>query len=131
MRSRDGSATGAGNGLSKSLQGLPGTGRKEEWVDGGTCSSSASPFRTTNIPVQEILQKLDTVTAQLETVTKESAREVSVLKADLENEKEARRGWQDKAATQRELLSSMVCHSQVLYGCGSSLGRNRHGLCLC
>jgi hypothetical protein len=71
------------------------------------------------------------VTAQLEAVTKESAREVSVLKADLENEKEARRGWQDKAATQRERLSLMVCHSQALHGCGSSLSRNRHGLCLC
>ena len=71
------------------------------------------------------------MTAQLETVTNESAREVSVLKADLENEKEARRGWQDKAAMQRERLSSMVCHSQALYGCGSSLDRNRRGLCLC
>jgi hypothetical protein len=44
MRSKDGFATGAGDGLPKSLQGLPGTGRKEEWVGGGTCSSSASPF---------------------------------------------------------------------------------------
>ncbi|PMD21780.1 hypothetical protein NA56DRAFT_645570 [Hyaloscypha hepaticicola] len=81
--------------------------------------------------MEEILQKLDTVTAQLETVTNESAREVSVLKADLEDQKKARRGWQDEAAAQRERLASMVCHSQALYGCGSSLGRNRHGLCLC
>jgi hypothetical protein len=44
MKSKDGFATGAGDGLPKSHQGLPGTGRKEEWVDGGTCSSSASPF---------------------------------------------------------------------------------------
>ncbi len=131
MRSKDGFATGARDGLPKSLQRLPGTGRKEEWFDGGICSTLASPFWNTNIPVQEILQKLDTVTAQLETVTNESVREVSILKADLENEQEARRGWQDKAATQRERLSLMVCHSQALYGCGSSLGRNRHGLCLC
>ncbi len=71
------------------------------------------------------------MTAQLESVTKESAREVSVLKADLESEKEARRVWQDKAAVQRGRLLSMVCYTQVLYGYGSSFGRNRHGLCLC
>jgi hypothetical protein len=57
-----------------------------------------------------MLEKLDAVTSQLDTVTKESARELSVLKADFENEKESRRGWQDKAVTLREHLSSMVCH---------------------
>jgi hypothetical protein len=48
-------------------------------------------------------------------VTKENSREVSILKADLESEKEARRGWQDKAVTLRGSLSSMVCNSQALY----------------
>lgn len=59
--------------------------------------------------------KLNAATAQLHTVTKESAREVSILKADLESEKEARRGWQDKAVTLRERLTSMVCKSEPLY----------------
>ena len=58
--------------------------------------------------LQDILDKLDLVTVQLETVTKESAKEVSVLKSDLESEKEARRTWQDKAVLSRERLSVMV-----------------------
>ena len=41
-------------------------------------------------------------------MTRERAREVSVLEADLESEKEARRGWQDKAGTLREKLTGMV-----------------------
>jgi hypothetical protein len=57
---------------------------------------------------QEILAKLDAVTARLDTVANESARETSILKADLESEKEARRAWQDKSATLRDRLSSMV-----------------------
>jgi hypothetical protein len=65
--------------------------------------------------LEEILQNLDVVMAQLDTVTKENSREVSILKADLESEKEARRGWQDKAVTLRGSLSSMVCNSQALY----------------
>jgi hypothetical protein len=81
--------------------------------------------------LEEILQKLDVVTAQLDTVRKESAREVSILKADLESEKEARRGWQDKAVTLRGSLSSMVCNSQACITVGSLHGRNNHGLCLC
>jgi hypothetical protein len=63
--------------------------------------------------LQEILQKLDAVTAQLDTATKKNAREVSILKADLESEKEARRGWQDKAVTQRDRLLLMVCSSRL------------------
>jgi hypothetical protein len=65
--------------------------------------------------LEEILQNLDVVMAQLDAVTKENSREVSILKADLESEKEARRGWQDKAVTLRGSLSSMVCNSQALY----------------
>ena len=57
---------------------------------------------------QEILAKLDAVTARLDTVANESAREASILKADLESEKEARRAWQDKSATLRDRLSSRV-----------------------
>jgi hypothetical protein len=72
---------------------------------------------TNNVPsqrgsqflLQDILAKLGDVTARLDTVTNESAKEVSILKADLESEKEARRAWQDKAGTLRERLSSMVC----------------------
>ncbi len=52
--------------------------------------------------------KLDTVTAQLDMVKSDSTREVSILKADLENEREARRNWQDKAGTLRERISAMV-----------------------
>jgi len=55
-----------------------------------------------------LLAKLDAVTARLDTVANESAREASILKADLESEKEARRAWQDKSATLRDRLSSMV-----------------------
>ncbi|KAE9364678.1 hypothetical protein N431DRAFT_421835 [Stipitochalara longipes BDJ] len=64
--------------------------------------------------VEEILIKLDAVEAQLDTVVKDSAREVSILKADLESEKEARRGWQDKAGTLRERISSMEQARYVL-----------------
>ena len=59
---------------------------------------------------QEILAKLSTVTLQLENVTRERVDEVSVLKADLESEKVARRGWQDKAGTLRERLLEMVIY---------------------
>jgi len=52
--------------------------------------------------------KLDGVAAQLDIVTKEKEREVSILKADLESEKVARRGWQDKEGSLRERLLSMV-----------------------
>ena len=47
-------------------------------------------------------------------MTKESAREVSILKADLESEKEARRVWQDKAGKLRERISSMVHNSSAI-----------------
>ncbi|KUJ17501.1 uncharacterized protein LY89DRAFT_781698 [Mollisia scopiformis] len=46
--------------------------------------------------IEEMLSKLDTVTADLERVTQDRAREVSILKADLETEREARRGLQEK-----------------------------------
>jgi hypothetical protein len=52
--------------------------------------------------------KLDAVTAQLDMVTSDSTREMSILKADLENEIEARRNWQDKAGALRERISAMV-----------------------
>jgi hypothetical protein len=51
---------------------------------------------------------LEAVSTQLENVTKDRTREVSILKADLESEREARRGWQEKAGTFREQLSSVV-----------------------
>lgn len=41
-------------------------------------------------------------------MSKDRAKEVSILSADLENEREARRGWQDKAVTFRQSLSKMV-----------------------
>jgi len=57
--------------------------------------------------VEEILASLEAVSARLDNVTKDRTREVSILKADLESEREARRGWQEKAGTLREQLSSM------------------------
>jgi hypothetical protein len=53
---------------------------------------------------------MDIVTAQLDTVTEEKARDVSNLTADLESEKEARRGWQVKATTLRERVFAMVSY---------------------
>jgi predicted DNA-binding ribbon-helix-helix protein len=41
------------------------------------------------------------VTLQLDEMARERAREVSTLQADLESEKEARRGWQDIASSLR------------------------------
>jgi hypothetical protein len=58
--------------------------------------------------LQEVLAKLNAVTLQRDEVTRERVREVSVLEADLESEKEARRGWQDKAGTLRKKLVGMV-----------------------
>jgi len=58
-----------------------------------------------------VIAKLDAVSSQLEDVTKERAREIAVLQADLESEKEARRGWQDRAGTFREQLLGMVISS--------------------
>lgn len=60
-----------------------------------------------------MLEKLDSVMSQLGTVITEKAKEISVLTADLESEKEARRGWQDKAVVLRERLQSMVRSSFV------------------
>jgi len=57
--------------------------------------------------IEEVIAKLDAVSSQLEDVTKERAREIAVLQADLESEKEARRGWQDRAGTFREQLLGM------------------------
>lgn len=59
---------------------------------------------------QEILAKLSAVTLQLENFTRERVCKVSVLEADLESEKEARRGWQEKAGALRDRLSGMVLH---------------------
>jgi hypothetical protein len=57
-----------------------------------------------------VLARLDTVKAELDAVTKEKERDVSLLTKDLESEKEARRGWQDKAIVLRERLSAMVSY---------------------
>jgi hypothetical protein len=61
---------------------------------------------------------LETVSAQLDNVTKDRTREVSILKADLESEREARRGWQEKAGTLREQLSSMVRYRNLVVKMG-------------
>jgi hypothetical protein len=50
------------------------------------------------------------VTAQLDTAVEEKAREVSSLTAELENEQEARRGWQNKVATLRERVFALVSY---------------------
>lgn len=57
--------------------------------------------------VLEVLEKLEVVTEQLELVTDERTKEVLMLRADLESEKESRRGWQDRAQASRERLSLM------------------------
>jgi hypothetical protein len=57
---------------------------------------------------------LEAVSTQLENVTKDRTREVSILKADLESEREARRGWQEKAGTLREQLSSVVRYRNLV-----------------
>ncbi|KAG0645059.1 hypothetical protein D0Z07_9098 [Hyphodiscus hymeniophilus] len=67
-----------------------------------------------DVLVEEVLAKLSVVTSQLDAVTTERAREVSVLEADLESEKEARRGWQDKAASFRQRLLGMVFHEDFV-----------------
>lgn len=50
------------------------------------------------------------LTAKLDSVTKEKARDVSILENDLESEQEARRSWQGKAVVLRERLLAMVNH---------------------
>lgn len=57
---------------------------------------------------QEVLDRLAAVTAELKNVTSDRKREVAILTADLESERDARRGLQDKAATLREQLTVMV-----------------------
>ncbi|KAF8851374.1 hypothetical protein BDZ45DRAFT_679155 [Acephala macrosclerotiorum] len=57
--------------------------------------------------IEEILNKLDDVTARLETVTQDRAKEVSTLSADLEAEREIRRGLQGKAEILRQNLSGV------------------------
>jgi hypothetical protein len=57
---------------------------------------------------------LEAVSTRLENVTKDRTREVSILKADLESEREARRGWQEKAGTLREQLSSVVRYRNLV-----------------
>lgn len=83
--------------------------------------------------IQEVLAKLNEVTLQLSDVMRERAREVSILQADLESEKEARRRWQDKAGTLRERLSEMVVSSIIEQSSfiADFASRSRHGLCLC
>ncbi len=66
------------------------------------------PALRTHVDKQEILARLDAVTTELDVVSKERAKEASILRADFESEREARRGWQDKAVTLRQQLSSMV-----------------------
>lgn len=61
---------------------------------------------------QSVLARLDAVTAELEAVTKAKERDVSLLMRDLESEKEARRGWQEKGVAMRERLSALVRYPQ-------------------
>jgi hypothetical protein len=61
---------------------------------------------------------LETVSTQLDNVTKDRTREVSILKADLESEREARRGWQEKAGTLREQLSLTVRYRNLVVKMG-------------
>lgn len=68
------------------------------------------PYLQPTIYIQEILDKLDIVTKQLNIATEEKVREVSDLTAELENEQEARRGWQNKATTLRERVLAMVSY---------------------
>ena len=56
---------------------------------------------------------METVSVQLDAVTREREKHVSVLRADLESERESRRGWQDKAQVSQERLSSMVWNCQI------------------
>ena len=108
MQSKYGFTTGARDGLSNSVQRLSGTGRTEDEISRGMVTNNFPSEGCSKFLPQEILAKLDAVTARLDTVANESVREASILKADLESEKEARRAWQDKSATLRDRLSSMV-----------------------
>jgi hypothetical protein len=65
------------------------------------------------------LASLEAVSAQLDNVTKDRTREVSILEADLESEREARRGWQAKAGTLREQLSLMVRNRNLVVKMGT------------
>ena len=58
--------------------------------------------------LQEVLAELDAVKGQLEAVTSASAKEVSILRADLETEKEVRRGLQESGRALRSQLKSTV-----------------------
>lgn len=52
---------------------------------------------------------MDTVTAQLDSVVAEKVLVIRNLTADLESEREARRGLQEKAKALRENVAAMVC----------------------
>jgi hypothetical protein len=59
-----------------------------------------------------VLERLDTVTAELEAVINEKAQDVSKLMADLESEKKVRLIWQEEVKVLDGRLSAMVSHSQ-------------------
>lgn len=59
---------------------------------------------------QEIIGKLENVQAQLVDVSEGREKDVAILRSDLENERESRLRWQDKARVLGERISSMVCY---------------------
>ncbi|CZR56571.1 uncharacterized protein PAC_06460 [Phialocephala subalpina] len=78
--------------------------------DGDDYRSRLEDFETIEtqrrVFIEEILNKLDDVTSRLQCVTKERENEVSMLSADLEAEREFRRGFQSKA----EILGQRLSH---------------------
>lgn len=89
--------------------------------------------KLTNNTLQDVLETLDIVKAQLDNVTKERAREVAVLEADLESEKGARRSWQDKATNLRErlLLVVLFLRERVLFSAADLLLIGTSAVCAC
>lgn len=71
---------------------------------------------------------------QLKTMKVQREEEVSILQADLESEKDSRRGLQDKVRALREALSSMVLSSPLLNRgriLTISLSAGRDTVCAC
>lgn len=71
---------------------------------------------------------------QLKTMKVQREEEVSILQADLESEKDSRRGLQDKVRALREALSSMVLSSSLLNRgiiLTISLSAGRDTVCAC
>ncbi|KAH6664527.1 hypothetical protein B0J14DRAFT_661436 [Halenospora varia] len=57
--------------------------------------------------IEEIIGKLENVQAQLVDVSEGREKDVAILRSDLENERESRLRWQDKARVLGERISSM------------------------